>query len=71
MTALRWRKEPPDEPGWWWVEERDDDASTLQRVMYLKANPFTGRPMTTGTDLWPKYALRWAGPIAEPKEPTP
>lgn len=56
--ALRWRREPPDVPGWWWCEYRRGTPA-ISHYTQEQCSKRRAWPSTPDT--------RWAGPIAEPE----
>lgn len=59
--ALRWRREPPDVPGWWWLVSRAD--STPRVAHYAQRDCDDLAACGDSSSGW-----RWAGPIPEPEE---
>lgn len=58
---LRWRREPPDVPGWWWIVSRGD---TTPRVAHYSATDCAELASCYDTS----RCWRWAGPIPAPEE---
>lgn len=61
--ALRWRREPPDVPGWWWV--RDSQRISVQIIHCTDADCEWLRPRLARIP--GEARLEWAGPIVEPE----
>ncbi len=62
--ALRWRREPPDVPGWWWVRESQRPSARIRHCAEGDCEWF--RTRLAGTPGEERF--EWAGPIAEPEE---
>lgn len=62
--ALRWRREPPDAPGWWWVRESQRPSARIRHCTEVDCEWF--RTRLAGTPGEERF--EWAGPIAEPEE---
>jgi hypothetical protein len=60
--ALRWRREPPDVPGWYWY----CDAQLSVRIAHWDAREIA--ELLSGIRFPHRLEPRWAGPIAEPEE---
>ncbi len=58
--ALRWRREPPDVPGWWW-HRRLGASADLVHCDAASVEWHASRAV-------PREGAEWAGPIAEPEE---
>lgn len=71
-TALKWRNEPPDKPGWWWMHLNDGDESEVPEVVnvYSRAGSLyvAGSGMSMPLFRLSSAQYRWAGPIQPPVE---
>lgn len=67
---MKWRKEPPDKPGWWWLKRIGDDAAP--EVVLLAWADWQKRFYCISTSGSPPLdsvnAESWSGPIEEPQE---
>lgn len=62
--ALRWRREPPDVPGWWWVRWQIGGLRETRVGRYSAEDCGALRSCAPNDE-----RCLWAGPIPEPAEP--
>ena len=65
---MKWRKEPPDKPGWWWMREpgKSPEIALVAVASWLGGKLFA---ITTGAaPPVDTISAEWAGPIKEPQE---
>lgn len=66
---MKWRKEPPDKPGWWWCRAPVGGAFIVHCMTFYNESRmlFWDGPKAEYCDTMPED-YEWAGPIEEPKE---
>lgn len=73
MTVLRWRKEPPDQPGWWWTRAGSAGkwAMAWPHYFHRDGEGVACPSLARGVYSSGYPARQWSGSIAEPEEATP
>jgi len=66
---MKWRKEPPDKPGWWWLKRIGDDAPEVVLLAWADWQKRFYCISTSGSPPLDRVnAESWSGPIEEPQE---